>query len=154
MIIFTHSIVGATLASKTAILPLAFLIGFVSHFILDAIPHVDPGTLMSPEGKEVKPWPWWVFVFIVIDITATLLFLYFIKEDFNFSSMIAGVMGAIIVDVISVITTPKIENWPVIKQINYLHVKCHYYLPRNKWYIGLITQSIIIGGFVWYLLKF
>jgi hypothetical protein len=42
MILGTHAIVGAALASFLPAHPLgAFLIGFSSHFVLDAIPHWD-----------------------------------------------------------------------------------------------------------------
>jgi hypothetical protein len=42
MILTTHAVVGAALASFVPSHPaVAFVLGFGSHFILDAIPHVD-----------------------------------------------------------------------------------------------------------------
>jgi hypothetical protein len=42
MILTTHAVVGAALASFVPSHPAAaFVLGFASHFILDAIPHVD-----------------------------------------------------------------------------------------------------------------
>jgi hypothetical protein len=42
MILTTHAVVGAALASFVPEHPaVAFVVGFGSHFILDAIPHVD-----------------------------------------------------------------------------------------------------------------
>jgi hypothetical protein len=42
MILTTHAVVGAAIASFVPSHPAtAFALGFASHFILDAIPHVD-----------------------------------------------------------------------------------------------------------------
>jgi hypothetical protein len=42
MILTTHAVVGAVLASFVpSYSATAFALGFASHFILDAIPHVD-----------------------------------------------------------------------------------------------------------------
>jgi hypothetical protein len=42
MILTTHAVVGAALASFVPSHPAtAFVLGFASHFVLDAIPHVD-----------------------------------------------------------------------------------------------------------------
>jgi hypothetical protein len=42
MILTTHAVVGAALASFLPSHPtLAFAVGFASHFVLDAIPHLD-----------------------------------------------------------------------------------------------------------------
>jgi hypothetical protein len=42
MILTTHAVVGAALATFLPSHPvIAFAVGFASHFVLDAIPHVD-----------------------------------------------------------------------------------------------------------------
>lgn len=42
MVLFTHAVVGGALGAVTRSHPvLAFFVGFVSHFVLDALPHWD-----------------------------------------------------------------------------------------------------------------
>ena len=58
MILVTHTVVGGALAGATGANPaIAFVIGFVSHFVLDAIPHWDYNLKSSkkdPNGDELK----------------------------------------------------------------------------------------------------
>jgi len=52
MILTTHAIVGAALASFLSSHPAAaFVAGFASHFVLDAIPHVDYPIIGEPQDR-------------------------------------------------------------------------------------------------------
>ena len=154
MIILAHSLVGAAVATKTESLPVAFLLGFVSHFVLDAIPHFDPGTIVNPFGKKNVSWPKWVYGFILLDFLTTILVFYFLKNRPGFEFMIAAAVGAVLVDVIENFPSEFIRNLSILKQIQWLHGKVHFWLPTKKWYWGALTSTIIIGGSIWYLLKF
>ena len=68
--------------------------------------------------------------------------------------MSVGAFGGIVVDIIDNNLFRFIHRWPVFKQLHWFHEKIHYNLPANKWYWGLPSQVIIIGGTIWYLLKF
>lgn len=154
MIILAHSLVGAAVATQTESLPVAFLLGFISHFVLDAIPHFDPGTIVNPFGKKNVSWPKWVYWFILFDFLATILIFYFLKDRPDFRFMIVAALGAVLVDVIENFPVEFIRNLPVLKQIQWLHGKVHFWLPTEKWYWGALTSTIIIGGSIWYLSKF
>jgi len=66
MVITPHLLAGSALATATTnSLPVAFLIGFFSHFLIDAIPHVDPGTFFNISENEDKPWPIWIYIYAV-----------------------------------------------------------------------------------------
>jgi hypothetical protein len=54
MILTTHAIVGAALAQHTDSATLAFAIGFVSHHILDLIPHWQYSVPQLDSGKRLK----------------------------------------------------------------------------------------------------
>ena len=154
MIITDHALFGAVLATKTESLPLAFLLGFISHFILDAIPHLDPGTITNPYGDKKIKWPKWVYLFVLADFAVTIMIFYFFQNRPNFNLMILGGLGGISVDVIENFPSEFIKNLPILKQIQWLHTKTHYWLPTEKWYWGLFTSIIVAGGSVWLLLKF
>jgi len=153
MTITPHFLAGAAVATTTNNLPLAFLLGFFSHFLLDALPHVDPGTFLGRDEK--KSWPAWLYalVFIEFIIVITLFFWLFGNRP-DFITLGVGGLGGITMDIIDSQPLRFLCRLPLLKQIHWLHHKTHYYLPRDKWYLGLPSQIIVIGGFVWYLLKF
>lgn len=56
MVLGTHTVIGGTLGAISRAHPIiAFLIGFVSHFFLDAIPHWDYKLLSSTKRKTNNP---------------------------------------------------------------------------------------------------
>lgn len=156
MIITPHLLAGSALAMAiTTNWPLAFLIGFFLHFILDAVPHVDPGTFFNPERDENKPWPTWIYIyaiseFIVIWIIIIILF----QNKSNFNVIMAGGMGGIAVDILENNPFRVMRTWPILKQIQWLHGKIHFDLDKKYWFWGAITQIIVVGVSIWYLLKF
>lgn len=168
MTIAPHFLAGSAVAvATTNNIPLAFLVGFFLHFILDAIPHVDPGTFHNIKvpftnenielGKtqgENKPWPLWIYVFAVLEFIITIFFVWLLfKDNIGINIIIAGGLGGIAVDVIHSYLFNFTKNWPVFKQLNYIHEKIHFDLDRTKWYWGLIPQVAVIVVSLWILLK-
>ena len=156
MIITPHLLAGSALAdAATTNLSGAFLIGFFLHFILDAVPHVDPGTFLNPERDENKPWPTWLYIYAAAEfIFAWLLVIILFKNRSDFGIIMIGGLGGIFVDIIDNNPFRVLRQLPILKQIHWVHKKMHYDLPASKWYWGFLTQLIIIGGSLWYLLKF
>lgn len=156
MIITPHLLAGSALATATInSMPVAFLIGFLLHFILDAVPHVDPGTFFNPERDENRPWPTWIYIYAVsefIIIWAIVIILFQGKS--NFGIIMAGGMGGIAVDILDNNPFRFLRQLPLLKQIHFVHEKLHYDLPKEKWFWGVITQIIVVGGSLWYLLKY
>ncbi|MFA6492899.1 MAG: hypothetical protein WCV58_02070 [Patescibacteria group bacterium] len=156
MIITPHLLAGSAVAAAvTDNWLLAFLVGFFLHFILDAVPHVDPGTFFNPERDENKPWPTWIYIYALsefIIIWAIIIILF--QHKSNFDVIIAGGMGGIAVDIIDNNPFRSLRQLPLLKQIHSIHKKFHFDLPKEKWFLGAITQIIVIGVSVWYLLKF
>lgn len=169
MTITPHLLAGSALATAvTDNIFYAFLIGFFLHFVLDALPHVDPGTfhnirlpgtkkeihLASVHGEH-KPWPRWIYIYAISElIIIWVIILLLFSNGPNFGVIVAGGLGGIFVDVID---NPVIRfhlKWPVFRQIDYLHHRVHYDLPPDKWYWGLPLTIIIIGVSLWFLLKF
>lgn len=153
MIILTHSLAGTALASQTDNIPLAMIVAFASHFLLDAIPHFDQGTIIDPYGRKKTPWPKWLFATLILDIIVTIIFLSKLRHRPDFILLLFAVAASILPDVIEE-TPVKIRNLPILKQISQFHHKVHYWLPTKKWYLGLTCEVIITGGLVWYFLKY
>jgi len=154
MIILTHTLAGAAIGAKVNNAPVAFLLGMVSHFILDAIPHFDQGTIINPFGDKDVKWPKWVYWTLVLDVIVTLFIFFLLKNRPDFHILIWGAVGGISVDVLENFPWKTLKTLPIFKQIGWLHHKVHFNLPTNKWYIGLIFEVIVTGGLLWYLLRF
>jgi len=167
MTITPHLLTGAALATTTSSPIVAFLLGFISHFILDAIPHVDPGTFhniklpgvkkeihLETVHQEFKPWPTWIYIFAASEfIFIWLLVIILFAGKPNFGIIMMGGLGGIFVDIIDNPIVRFHLKWPVFRQIDYLHHKLHYDLPAEKWYWGIPIQIIIIGVSLWFLLR-
>lgn len=153
MIITPHLLAGSAVAvSVTDNFLAAFLVGFFLHFIIDAIPHVDPGTFFNPEKNENKPWPVWIYIyaaseFIIIWLLVILLF----QNNPNFGIIMAGGIGGIAIDILDNNPFRFLRQLPLLKQIHFLHKKMHYDLPPQKWHWGILTQIIVVGGSLWVL---
>ena len=168
MTITPHLLAGAALATTTNNVFVAFLLGFLIHFILDALPHIDPGTFhylkipgyekrinLETVHADDRPWPTWIYIFVIVEfivIWTILILLTFKRSDF--ANIVVGGLGAIAIDVLDNPVFRFALKWPVFRQLHWLHHRFHYNLAANKWYWGLPSELIIIGGSLWYLLRF
>lgn len=162
MTITPHLLIGAAVAKATTnSLPVAFLIGFLLHFLLDPLPHTDPGTFFNikeeedlPAGEAGRPWPLWIYIFAVSEFILIWLFVIILfKNRPDFGIIMMGGLGAIFVDVLDNNPLRFMRHWPIIRQIHWLHNKLHFELKSNQWYWGLPIQIILIGISLWVLLK-
>jgi len=168
MTITPHLLAGAALATTTSNVFVAFLLGFLLHFVLDAIPHIDPGTFhnikipgyekkinLETVHADDKPWPNWLYTFVIIEfiVSWTVVILLFHQRS-DFPNIVFGGLGAIAVDVFDNPLFRFALKWPIFKQIHWLHHRFHHNLPSEKWYWGLPAVIIISGVSLWYLLRF
>ncbi len=80
MILFCHLLVGALIAAKIKIIPLALLLAFLSHYILDFIPHTE----YSIKNIKGRNWRKSIldFLKVTLDISlGVLLILIFSKNQ-------------------------------------------------------------------------
>ncbi len=101
MLAATHTIVGATIGTHTDSITLAFILGFISHFILDVIPHWSfKITELFKAGIE-------------FGIGLLIAFLLVLNSNIELLPVIAGIIGANLPDIIVIIILnffPKYKN--------------------------------------------
>lgn len=157
MIAAPHMIVGAILGDLITNYPLAFLAGFASHFIFDAIPHLEHSTFWKKgERKEfhlTKGEYFFIFSEILIGLLIVLWF--FLSRSKNWAILI-GAFGAILPDFIDNVPfwSPFLRKFPIFKQFHQVHNFIHHRKmdPKN-WIFGLIVYIIIIGIFMWVIIS-
>ena len=95
-----HGTAGLLIGSQTGNPWLAFILGFISHFILDAIPHdIIEVKKWQDQGNFIKR----VSLEAAIDflLLLSLLIVLVLSDQLNFNySILAGIFGAIVPDYI------------------------------------------------------
>jgi len=168
MIITPHALASSAVSDiLTNNIFVAFLLGVIIHFILDAIPHFDQGTIRYKFDEPDRParwgtdhsaelsasWPSWVYITVFADIIVVILiYVLILSKVNNFSVILAGAFGGISIDLID---NPLFSLYkiPVFSQLHWLHHKIHFDLPKRFWFWGIPIELIIIGGSLWFLLK-
>ncbi len=142
MIATPHLLVGAAIVSKIKFLPLAFFLAFLSHYLLDFIPHWE----YSFENIKERRWrnSFGDFLKVALDTSFGLLLIFIFSK--NWPLALVGGFFAILSDgpmVINLILLNK--SLKSLKIFEDFHQKFHY--PKNKkispfW--GIFSQVVIV----------
>lgn len=179
MLITTHVVVGAAIGFYSGNVFAGFLIGWLSHYLLDALPHFDRGSIhlkktgpvylnsffgvfkekkQKISGGKLSAKEWAI---IIPDIAATILIIGFLFWFFpleNFILIFAGAAGAVSPDVLSAIFFfwPKAgQKLPTFYQYQKLHHFFHWTVNQNNAIWGILIQIfILLGAIVLLFLKF
>jgi len=79
MILTCHFLVGALIAAKIKIIPLALLLDFLSHYLLDFIPHIEYSVKNIKEKSWEKSLP--DFLKVILDISSGILLIFILKNQ-------------------------------------------------------------------------
>lgn len=151
MTISPHFFAGAAAATFTTNPLVAFLLGIIIHFLLDMLPHTDPGLF----NKKKDGWPVWLYVYCAVEFAVTIavfVFLFYKRTDFTIIGI--GGLGGIFPDILENAPIKSLNNLPVLKQISWFHNAIHFSLEKKDWYLGLPIEIIVLGGSIWFLLKY
>jgi len=149
MYLTVHAAAGALIGNYINNSPIAFLLGLLSHFILDAIPHHD-GNI--PTGghdfKSIKKlYLNKIIALMYLDFClAIIVVAALLTGDIHFFSkpIIWGMAGAVLPDIILILSM----FWPrnkLLKKINEFHDHCHYSPVKPiSLIIGNLTQLVTL----------
>ncbi|MBU4347638.1 hypothetical protein KKD19_03505 [Patescibacteria group bacterium] len=158
MFLTVHGSAAILISEHTNSISLAFILGFISHFILDFLPHENPGlSKWVKKSNEIKKYFFLALAdFSLLTIVTAILF--FNTTFTNPHVIIAGIFGAILPDVLWGIH--KATNWKFLKPYHDFHTWIHsIWEPNLEPYqmaviqAGLLTLFIILiiitkNGFV------
>jgi hypothetical protein len=82
---FNHALVGGLLA-KLLPLPLALPLAFISHYVLDALPHYG---IPNVNKENYRPWRIVFIVDTILTVTLLNIYLYFGRIDMLVSALIS-----------------------------------------------------------------
>jgi hypothetical protein len=155
MFLTLHAAVGALIGEEVSSPTLAFVLGFIFHFVLDLIPHGDEDLVKGyQDGARIKRM---VSVATVDAIVMAILFFIFYSQDFFFQPKVViwGITGSIFPDFL--IGVHEITKIKILDKFHDLHYFAHnffferFHLSFTK---GLIVQLSIIIAIGFFLLSY
>lgn len=160
MILTAHIIFASTVSSAARFsLPAAFLFGFVSHHLLDFIPHIDAGSFWPRADREKGKISFFVLVSILIDVLVSLGFLIWLWFGLKISLPLlfwasAGAVLPDFIDSVLPFLIPQLRNRPFFKRYEKFHSTFFQYAAiQENWILGILSTVLIIGVSGWLLLK-
>lgn len=155
MLITPHAFAGAAIGVATGNPILGFGLGLASHFVLDAVPHTDPGTWHFYEPFNTHELDARDFTTGIVDVSIATLGLVALSgvTPIAAAAPVAGIVGGVLPDTFVVIGLffPKFPKMKFIKWYYDLVEKYHYTARPKQWVLGVVTQLVVILGALWYL---
>lgn len=154
MILLTHAVTGAAVGQLTGNPILAFVTGFVSHFLLDAIPHWDYP--FSEEAVRSGRLPRQDLVKIAIDGTVGMLGVIVVQFFFPsllFWPMLAGAIGAMLPDALQFAYFKTKWRWLAALQAfhEWIHTSVKLVGEPKLIIIGVVSQFFIVMASYWFI---
>ena len=126
MILSVHIVMGAAVVSKIGFLPLAFLLAFLSHYLLDSLPHWE----YSIKNIKQKKWKrsFSDFLKLFLDVFVGVLLLFFLSKNLTLALM--GGFLAVLPDTLTFLNIifPNI----FFEAVENLHQKIHFPEPTQQ----------------------
>jgi hypothetical protein len=154
MILTTHAIVGAALASFMPSHPAAaFVVGFASHFALDAIPHVDyPIKSRSVNPRIGAPMAFdrallQDAVTIGFDgLFGTMAALFLFSSSANFWAILMGAIGAMLPDPLQFVHS-RLPHEP-LRTLQRFHRWAHSKKQIKDAFLGVGSQAAFVASVI------
>jgi hypothetical protein len=150
MYLTVHAAAGAVIGNYINNALLAFILGFISHFILDRIPHKDPDSADEFLSKKIKLSKRARKFFSILLLDIGLLFfitiLFYNRDIFIYPHpVIAGIAGAVLPDAllgIYFLTGNKYleKFWQFHHKIHFDHRKVTVSMAG-----GMVTQVVLLA---------
>lgn len=157
MFVTVHAAAATIIGKKINNSIIAFILGLLSHFILDIIPHGDENLGKKFLGINIKTKEDFRILALYGSIDSCLLaiFLIFLFKNFSFAtgdSVIWAIIGGILPDVL--VAFYKITNLKILKPISDIHRKNHSWLIKKiktdvPLKYGILMQVALMGLIIW-----
>jgi hypothetical protein len=142
-----HIAVGAAMGKLLRRPWLAWPVAYASHFVLDAVPHVDPHAVFGlASGAPTQPEVFWGVVDTVVAVALGLWLVWGQKERWT---MVGGAFFAILPDLLC---DPWLDwdraGWLLV-WLRHVHRLCHYDTLRGQWLLGAANEAAVVAVSVW-----
>ena len=146
MFLTVHSSIGIIIGQHTQSAWLAFILGFIIHFIVDIIPHGDGSLVENGQIKTEKEVELVAKIGLVDSIVMTCLILFLVNQNIISLTwpIFFGIIGSICPDFITGFYLLFKYKW--LKWYVDFHLNLHYIFKKYdvSLKVGLITQSLFL----------
>ncbi|MBN1325694.1 hypothetical protein JW977_01780 [Candidatus Falkowbacteria bacterium] len=142
MLISVHATIGAVIGEKIHYSLFAFALAFLSHFVLDIIPHGDKALIKAYRNDFKNKAMLYLIIFDVISTVILLGLMFYLRKLTYSPAVLWGIIGGILPDVmvaIHEITHKQFHR--AHKAHDWAHEKLKWSLPLN---LALVYQIIIL----------
>lgn len=146
MVLMPHLLVGATIATNIKFLPLALGLAFLSHYLLDSLPHWEYSIKNIQQKLWKKSLPEFLKIFLDISFGSFLVFI--ISKNLVLAG--AGGFFAILPD--GLVILGLIFPNRLLKIHSNFHQKIHF--PKNKkapLFWGIFSQFLVMLVAIYFL---
>jgi len=153
MLITAHALTGAFIGKEVGYPPLAFLLGLLSHFALDVIPHCD-GPDDKPGKSNGMPKSTGQYFFVLADVIVLAILFGFLNKQHEVTyGFVWGAVGGIFPDCIDNVPfwSHQLRKLPRIKQFHQFHSMIQR-IKTPLWF-GFLIQYSIMAIFFYLLLR-
>ncbi len=148
MTLTTHATLGAVIGHATGNPLLAFIFGFLSHFLIDMVPHGDTG--MSDNFRVHKRRRKRAVAYVMVDAVIALFFVLLLANTRDIESMRTfswGIVGGVLPDLL--VGMYDLTKSPLLRWFNRLHFYFHDFFVRRRGdvplYYALMAQVVLIA---------
>lgn len=148
MTLTTHATLGAVIGHATGNPLLAFIFGFISHFLIDMIPHGDTG--IADNYKVHKRRRKQALAYVMVDAVFAIFFVLLLANTRDIESMRAyswGIAGGVLPDLL--VGIYEITKTRFLRWFNTLHFLFHDYFVKRKGdvplYYAIMAQIVLIA---------
>lgn len=145
MTLTTHATLGAVIGHAVGNPILAFVFGFISHFMIDMIPHGDTG--LADNYKVHKKKKKTALAYVMVDAIFCIFFVLMLANTKDLNSMqnfTWGIVGGVLPDLLTGVY--EITKSKTLKWFNTVHFYFHDYFVKRKGDVPL--KYAILGQIV------
>ncbi len=148
MTLTTHATLGAVIGAATGNPIAAFIGGFLSHLLIDMIPHGDSG--ISDNFRIHKHHQKRAVAYVLVDAVVAICFVLFIANTRDIDSVRTfswGILGGVLPDLL--VGIYEITKTPLLRWFHWLHFFFHDFFVKRRGdvplYYALLAQIILIA---------
>ena len=156
MLLSQHMVVGGVIGMAVGNPIVGFGLGFVSHFVLDALPHFDSLPLDKEHWDRIekyKGWPKATWVIAIVDLIVTGIICFWLLSRIASPWLfIWGALGGALPDILNNVPFWKkaFRRTRFGGSFERMHRMYHFSLKENdygKIFLGIVLQLVLtIGG--------
>ncbi|MBU0649073.1 hypothetical protein KJ969_03160 [Patescibacteria group bacterium] len=142
MLILTHALTGAVIGQVVRHSALAFIFGWVMHFVMDMIPHGDSKDYAQYKKTGVIPkWQIYQMIFDNVIMFGLMIYLLIFNVESYWWPTFWGILGSILPDIIVAIHECRPSK--ITRPFHKLHFYFHDLIP-DRWRDIRFRYAVII----------